>query len=236
MEQRSPDSTVLVCCATLEWLNSQNSVSRRTNFKNVTLRLIRNQFREIFIELKSDKTTCKYHLKGISVHKKFMAQGKASINFSEQNLILFIFNAPPTQLLAFLRNMFIKLSGDSGKPKVGLRAQLLSSKQCIVQEISPVTLQEVNQVKQKVGCSSTTPPGSMKRALQRPEAPSQVCHSICLKNIGCISQNSEKSRKSFFQGKKARLSISLGPGSLTQEQKNVLNAALSGKNIFFTGL
>jgi len=165
-----------------------------------------------------------------------MAQGKASINFSEQNLVLLIFNAPPTRLLAFLRTMFIKLSGDSEKPKVGLRAQLVSSKQCTLQEISPVTLQEVNQVKQKVGCSSTTPPGSMKRTLQRPEVPSQVCHSICLKNIGCISQNSEKSRKYFFQGKKARLSLSLGPGSLTQEQKNVLNAALSGKNIFFTGL
>jgi hypothetical protein len=93
-------------------------------------------------------------------------------------MVLLIFNAPPTQLLAFLRTMFIKLSGDSGKPKVGLRAQLMSSKQCTVQEISPLTLQEVNQVKQKAGCSSTTPPGIMKRALQRSEVPSQVCLNI----------------------------------------------------------
>ena len=173
MEQRSPDSSVLVCCATLEWQNSQNSVSRRTNLKSVTLRLIRNEFGEMFMDLKSDKTSCKYRLKGVSVHKKFMAQGKASINFSEQNMVLLIFNAPPTQLLAFLRTMFIKLSGDSEKPKVGLRTQLVSSKQCILQEISPVTLQEMNQVKQKVGCSSTTPPGTMKRAREK-EVSSQV--------------------------------------------------------------
>lgn len=178
MAEGSREVSVLVCCATLEWLNSQNSVSRRTNFKNVTLRLIRNEFREIFMDMKSEKTSCKYLLKGISVHKKFMAQGKASINFSEQNMVLFIFNAPPTQLLAFLRTMFIKLSADSGRSKVGLRAQLMSSKQCVLQEISPVTLQEVNQAKQKVGCSSTTPPGTMKRVLQRPELPSQVCLSI----------------------------------------------------------
>lgn len=209
MEQRSPDSSTLVCCVTVEWLNSQNSVSRRTNFKTVTLRLIRNEFREIFMVLRNEKTNCKYRLKGISVHKKFMAEGKASISFSEQKMVLLIFNAPPTQLLAFLRTMFIKLSGDQGESKVGTRTQLLSSKPSTLQETSPVTLQEVNQVKKNVGCCSGTPPGTKKRALQGQETPRQ--------------------------GKKSRMSLPLGPSPLTQEQKEVLNAALSGKNVFFTG-
>ncbi|PNF28117.1 ATP-dependent DNA helicase PIF1 [Cryptotermes secundus] len=161
------------------------------------------------MDLRSDKTNCRYHLKGISVHKKFMAEGKASISFSEQKMMLLIFNAPPTQLLAFLRTMFIKLSGDRGESKVGTRTQLLSSKPSTLQEISPVTLQEVNQVKQKAGCCSMTPPGTKKRTLQGQEAPRQ--------------------------GKKSHMSLSLGPSSLTQEQKEVLNAALSGKNVFFTG-
>lgn len=184
MEQRSPDSSALVCCVTVEWLNSQNSVSRRTNFKTVTLRLIRNEFREIFMDLRSDKTNCRYHLKGISVHKKFMAEGKASISFSEQKMVLLIFNAPPTQLLAFLRTMFVKLSGDRGESKVGTRTQLLSSKPSTLQEISPVTLQEVNQVKQKVGCCSMTPPGTKKRALQGQEAPRQVRRNVPVKDGG----------------------------------------------------
>lgn len=184
MEQRSPNSSALVCCATVEWLNSQNSVSRRTNFKTVTLRLIRNEFREIFIDLCSDKTNFRYNLKGISVHKKFMAEGKASISFSEQKMVLLIFNAPPTQLLAFLRTMFIKLSGHQGESKVGTRTQLLSSKRSTLQEISPVTLQEVNQVKQKVKCSSITPPGSKKKGLQGQESPRQVCLSVLVKSVG----------------------------------------------------
>jgi ATP-dependent DNA helicase PIF1 len=131
------------------------------------------------MELRSDKTSCRYRLKGISVHKKFMAEGKASINFSEQNMVLLIFNAPPTQLLTFLRTMFIKLSGDRGEAKVGPRAQLLSSKPSTLQEISPVTLQEVNQVKQKMGYSSITPPGTKKRAMQEQDAPKQVCLCPC---------------------------------------------------------
>jgi hypothetical protein len=113
-----------------------------------------------------------------------MAEGKASISFSEQKMVLLIFNAPPTQLLAFLRTMFVKLSGHRGASKVGTHTQLLSSKLRTLQEISPVTLHEVNQVKQRVKCSSMTPPGSKKKDLQRQEAPRQVCLSVHVKDVG----------------------------------------------------
>jgi hypothetical protein len=103
-----------------------------------------------------------------------MSEGKASINFSEQNIVLLIFNAPPAQLMAFLRTIFIKLSAVRGESKVGSRAQLLSNKPSILEEISPVTLKEINQVKQKVECSSITPPGTKKRVLQGQETHRQV--------------------------------------------------------------
>jgi hypothetical protein len=54
--------------------------------------------------------------------------------------------------------------------------------------------------------------------------------------LGALARTVRNLGSLFFQGKKARLSLSLGPGFLTEEQKNVLNAALGGKNIFFTGL
>jgi hypothetical protein len=103
-----------------------------------------------------------------------MSEGKASINFSERNMVLLIFNAPPAQLMAFLRTMFIKLSADRGESKVGPRAKLLSSKSSVLEEISPVSIQEINQVKKKIECSSMTPRGTKKRVLQRQEAHSQV--------------------------------------------------------------
>jgi ATP-dependent DNA helicase PIF1 len=136
------------------------------------------------MDMRSDKTNFRYNLKDISVHKKFMAEGKASFSFSEQKIVLFIFNAPPTQLLAFLRTMFIKLSEHQGESKVGTRTQLLSNKRSTLQEISPVTLQEVNQVKQKVKCSSMTPPGPKKKGLQGQEAFRQVCFIFLVKSMG----------------------------------------------------
>ncbi|KDR06967.1 ATP-dependent DNA helicase PIF1 [Zootermopsis nevadensis] len=175
MERQSPDSSSLVCCVTLECLNSQNSMCRRTNFKTVTLRLIRNEFRDIYIELQNNNMSCKYHLKGISVHKKFVSEGKASIHFSEQNIVLLIFNAPPVHLMAFLRTMLIKLSAARGESKVGPRAQLLSSKPKNLEEISPVSIKEINQVKKKVEFSSITPPGTKKRLSQGQEGHRLVC-------------------------------------------------------------
>ncbi|PSN54518.1 ATP-dependent DNA helicase PIF1 [Blattella germanica] len=207
MESRSPDTSTLVCAVTLEW-QSSSSVCRKTNYKNVSLRLVRNSFREMFLELRSEKAAFKYLLKGINVRQKFMSEGKASIAFSEQKMVLFISNAPPSQLLAFLRTMFIKLSGGKGE-KMGPRARLLSSKPNALEEISPVTIQELNQVKSKVKCDSSTPPGPKKRSNQEND--------------------------NHKPGKKLCLSTPLSPGSLTKEQKEVLNAALGGKNIFFTG-
>ncbi|XP_046990890.1 ATP-dependent DNA helicase PIF1 isoform X2 [Schistocerca americana] len=203
----------LSCSVTLEWLNSQNCVVRKSALKNVILRLIRNEFREIFLEILTEKGTSvnnRFQLKGITVHKKFMAEGKASINFQLQKLILLISNAPPVNLLTFLKTVFIKLSADTASTKVPIKSRLLSAKDKIIQEISPVTLQEVNKAKAKVSLPNTvtTPPTGKKRPLQTMQV---------------------------MGTKKIRIASGLDPCPLTDEQKQVLEAALKGQNIFFTG-
>ncbi|XP_047105012.1 ATP-dependent DNA helicase PIF1-like [Schistocerca piceifrons] len=203
----------LSCSVTLEWLNSQNCVVRKSALKNVILRLIRNEFREIFLEILTEKGTSvnnRFQLKGITVHKKFMAEGKASINFQLQKLILLISNAPPVNLLTFLKTVFIKLSADTASTKVPIKSRLLSAKDKIMQEISPVTLQEVNKAKAKVSLPNTvtTPPTGKKRPLQTMQV---------------------------MGTKKIRIASGLDPCPLTDEQKQVLEAALKGQNIFFTG-
>ncbi|XP_049853032.1 ATP-dependent DNA helicase PIF1 [Schistocerca gregaria] len=209
----SAECPTLSCSVTMEWLNSQNCVVRKSALKNVILRLIRNEFREIFLEILTEKGTSvnnRFQLKGITVHKKFMAEGKASINFQLQKLILLISNAPPVNLLTFLKTIFIKLSADTASTKVPIKSRLLSAKDKIIQEVSPVTLQEVNKAKAKVSLPNTvtTPPTGKKRPLQ----PMQVMGT-----------------------KKIRIASSLDPCPLTDEQKQVLEAALKGQNIFFTG-
>ncbi|XP_047105018.1 ATP-dependent DNA helicase PIF1-like [Schistocerca piceifrons] len=203
----------LSCSVTLEWLNSQNCVVRKSALENVILRLIRNEFREIFLEILTEKGTSvnnRFQLKGITVHKKFMAEGKASINFQLQKLILLISNAPPVNLLTFLKTVFIKLSADTASTKVPIKSRLPSAKDKIMQEISPVTLQEVNKAKAKVSLPNTvtTPPTGKKRPLQTMQV---------------------------MGTKKIRIASGLDPCPLTDEQKQVLEAALKGQNIFFTG-
>ncbi|KAJ4433568.1 hypothetical protein ANN_15877 [Periplaneta americana] len=193
----------LICCATLEWLNSQNTISRKAVYKTATLRLVRNEFRELLLDLRSDKVSFRYGLRGVTVRNRFMSEGKASMTFSEHNMMLLLSNAPPVQLQAFLRTAFVKLSESNGGPKPDPRTRLLSEKSNALEEISPVTLQELSKAKRRAGCSDSTPPGP-KRKVQ----------------------------ETHRSGKKLCLPTA---GALTSEQKAVLDAALAGKNIFFTG-
>ncbi|XP_069699947.1 ATP-dependent DNA helicase PIF1 [Periplaneta americana] len=193
----------LICCATLEWLNSQNTISRKAVYKTATLRLVRNEFRELLLDLRSDKVSFRYGLRGVAVRNRFMSEGKASMTFSEHNMMLLLSNAPPVQLQAFLRTAFVKLSESNGGPKPDPRTRLLSEKSNALEEISPVTLQELSKAKRRAGCSDSTPPGP-KRKVQ----------------------------ETHRSGKKLCLPTA---GALTSEQKAVLDGALAGKNIFFTG-
>nr|CAD7424250.1 unnamed protein product [Timema monikensis] len=204
--------TALMCCVNMEWRNSQQSILRKATYKTATLRLVRNEFRELFLEIRSEKSNVKHHLKGISVHKKFMTEGKASLNFPEENMVVLISNAPPSQLLLFLRALFIKLSGGKNESQVGLRERLLSKKSQALQEISPVTLQEINKAKAKSGIqtgSEVTPPSDKKRPLADKSVKRKSGKKLCLTPVAQTVLN--------------------------PEQNNVLQAALKGQNIFFTG-
>ncbi|XP_041981756.1 ATP-dependent DNA helicase PIF1 [Aricia agestis] len=209
----------LSCAATLEWISPQGSITRKVNSKQASLRLIRNEFREMFMEVSSDKQSItRLALKGINVFKKFMAEGKASIKFQEAGCTIFISNAPPTNLVSFLRTIFVKMTGDKEQnpnktPSKSIRAQLLSGKAQSFEEISPVTVADIHKAKSKIISKSTTttpsPPSKKRKAddVARGPAPKKLYSPSPLTNT-----------------------MELNP-----EQKRVLDACVSGKNIFFTG-
>ncbi|KAK7872455.1 hypothetical protein R5R35_014250 [Gryllus longicercus] len=213
MSQNNDNSSSLVCCVSLEWQNNDKGVLRRANLKTVTLRLLRNEFREIFLAVyeKTEESACKkFLLKNFAVHKKFMNEGKATINFHELHMSVMISNAPPTQLVNFLKHLYIKMCGGKNEEKPGPRARLLSGKARVLEEISPVTLQEVNGVrKPKQQAPDSTPPTGKKRT-----------------SSGILLNKAVK---------RSCLSSYIDPAPLTSEQKNVLNEALAGRNLFFTG-
>lgn len=212
------DSCPLTCTTTMEWLNAQGSIVRKVTHRTASLRLIRDNQREMFVEVNAEKANSrtKLSLKGISVFNKFMAEGKASIKFKEQNCTLFLSNAPSSQLINFLRTVFVKLSGQEEKTSKPLREKLLGNRRLGgAEEISPSTSTEMNRAKEKAMAVSratiTTPsPGTVKKRKYH-------------------SDDTPKTpvAKKLYDNPTA--------GKLTEEQSRILSAVLSGKNVFFTG-
>ncbi|XP_033330243.2 pif1 DNA helicase [Megalopta genalis] len=214
------DNCSVTCSVTIERTNSQGSLLKKVNHRSATLRLIRNNFREMLIDVQAEKgnTTARLPLKSISVFNKFMTEGKASIKFKEDNCTMFLSNAPTAQLITFLKTIYVKITNQSEKETVKnpLKERLLSNKpNGGVQDVSPATSAEVNRAKEKaIGVSRatiTTPSPSNVRKRRRTD------------------ENAPK----LAQAKK--LYENPTTGTITQEQGRILDAVLAGKNIFFTG-
>ncbi|XP_011858766.1 PREDICTED: ATP-dependent DNA helicase PIF1 [Vollenhovia emeryi] len=214
------DGCTLTCTVAVEWLNAQGSILRKATHRTASLRLIRDGKREMHVEVRAEKANAltKLPLRGISVFNKFMAEGKASIKFREQNCTLFLSNAPSSQLITFLKTIFVKLTGQEGKPaaKDPLREKLLANVQLGgAEDVSPATSAEVNRAREKAMAVSratvTTPSPGVARKRKH------------------LSGDGPKvpAAKKLYENPTA--------GELTEEQARVLNAVLSGKNLFFTG-
>lgn len=109
----------LQCSCSVEWSNAQGVVLRR--FKSLTTKLVltRNDFRDIFIDVSADKSVVhRLALKDIAVHKRFASDGKATIHFKTDKVMMMISNAPVSQLAEFLKTLFVKVTGRKESPQV----------------------------------------------------------------------------------------------------------------------
>lgn len=140
------DSSVLQCAGTIEWTDQQKKVIKKVKYPLVTVKLLRNEFRELVLSLEGGKALHKFYLNDVSIHKKFIAEGKATINFPKNNVIVMLSNAPSAQLIPFLKTLFVKITSKKQSPKVKLRDQLLSEKPHTLEEISPVNSKDVKRL------------------------------------------------------------------------------------------
>lgn len=109
----------LQCSCSVEWLNVQGVVLKR--FKSVSAKLIltRNDFRDIYLDVTADKGLAhRFPLKDIAVHKRFVTDGKATINFKSDKVMMMISNAPVAQLVEFLKTVFVKVTSRKESPQV----------------------------------------------------------------------------------------------------------------------
>lgn len=122
-------TTELDCGGNIEWLNSSQMVTKQVKVKTMDLQLIQNEFREIYLTIKSqNKINLKLPLVEVNIHKKFIVEGKATLHFTKDNVRVMISNAPPSLLMSFLKTLFVKLTSRKNSPKVNTREQLLSKK------------------------------------------------------------------------------------------------------------
>lgn len=206
----------LTCIVNIEWLNKDGTIQRKIAYKKANVRLVRNDIREIFVVITPEKAAqVRLPLKGISVHNKFMKEGKASVKFQPLNCTMYLSNAPPGQLLAFLKTIFIKMTGEkSPSVSTSLRKQLMSGRPQQFEEISPVTNIELNKALAKVGKSTDTTPSPLankKRKIERDE-------------------NSKAPA-----AKRLYTASPISNEPLDIEQREVMDACLGKHNVFFTG-
>lgn len=220
---------VLTCAVNIQWTNAVGVTGRKLVYRVATMRLVRNELREIFFKVSNEKAKpIKFKMKDIMIHKKFMNEGKATINFKAENCTVYLSNAPPGTLMLFLRTVFIKLNGSSGEKldeatmQKQLRAHMLSGKPSTFEEISPVTTTEMVLARKKAGLvqrgSDTTPSPQVakKRRLEVLNSKPQI-----------------PAAKKLYQSPDPQfLEENI---KLCQEQLDVLQACISGKNVFFTG-
>lgn len=220
------NDSIVKCAINTEWLSDNGATIKKISYKFGTLRLIRNEMKEMFVEMSSDKTVpIKLRLKSISVHKKFMMEGKASIKFIDEKCTLFLSNAPPGTLIIFLRTLMVKLTGDNSDEtkeqiKKNIRAHMLSGKPSTFEDVSPITNVELNRARSlhlsKASTTTPSPPQSKKRKLREADD-------------GSVQRPAPK--KLYTPSP-----LSIEPEEkLNQEQTDILQACISGKNVFFTG-
>lgn len=221
---------MITCAVIVDWLNAEGISIRKITYRRATIRLIRSETREMFVEVTTDKSAAaaRLVLRDILVHKKFMSEGKASIKFNRDKCMLYLSNAPPGLLMNFLKTLFVKMTIDSDdltseKLQKNIRAHLMNDGPSRFEDISPLTNVEVTRAQKMAGisrASTTTPsPPAKKRKFER------------LANDG-----SDKTANGNVPKKlNVDTTVVAAPIRLNDEQNQVLKACLDGKNTFFTG-
>ncbi|XP_037959629.1 ATP-dependent DNA helicase PIF1 [Teleopsis dalmanni] len=219
------NNAVMTCSVTVEWTTSAGAIGRKIAYRSATMRLIRNDMRELFLEMTPEKLKpIKFKLKEVLVHKKFMAEGKASINFRSEKCTMYFSNAPPDTLVGFLRIIYIKLNGTDNN-ETPLRNSVprhMLSKPNSFEEVSPITSNELIIAKRKAGLLRNSAAGVSPLAYKKRK----------LEDLSSNDSSNEPHAKKLQQKPSFFLEDSL---PLCEEQLEVLHACKSGKNVFFTG-
>ena len=97
------------------------------------------------LHCESGSSAHKFSLRDFQLHKRFMKEGKATIELKDQNVRLMMSNAPPNILLVLLKTLVCKQAAKGEKEikplgPSAIRDRLLSTAPSTFDEISPLTV------------------------------------------------------------------------------------------------
>ncbi|XP_069795057.1 ATP-dependent DNA helicase PIF1 [Narcine bancroftii] len=215
------------CSVTVEYLSLAGQSTKRKNFRNVTVTLGRNEFREILLLVHDGKLSQNFVLHEIQLFTRFIRDGKSSIKLIPENIQILISNCPPDKLKIFFKMLSIKYAADKKTRKpVSDRTRLLSTLPRTFDTISPLQVQDMERANQVLLQRNVKSPISFK-GLKNTGKKQQVKRLRTTSSEECLSKEAKPTKKPI-------LSMWMGR-TLSKEQAHVLTMILKGKNIFFTG-
>ena len=152
--QLSPtmDLNTISCSASLEELSTAGEVLKKAFHRNITFTLGRNEFRDVILCVSyNSKKEVKHILRDITVHKKFVKDGKATVKLIGEKLQYMISNCAPDKLVMFLKTMSTKLECLRKKGFVPDRMKWKSDLPREFQEISPLTMRDLKEANEAKG-------------------------------------------------------------------------------------
>ena len=146
------DLNTITCSASVEELSPTGEVIKKAFHRNITFTLGRNEFRDVILCVSySSKKEMKHILRDITVHKKFVKDGKATVKLVGDKLQFMISNCAPDKLIMFLKTMSTKLECLKKKGFVPDRLKWKSDLPREFQEISPLTMRDLKEANEAKG-------------------------------------------------------------------------------------
>uniref|UniRef100_A0A2C9LRZ0 ATP-dependent DNA helicase PIF1 n=1 Tax=Biomphalaria glabrata TaxID=6526 RepID=A0A2C9LRZ0_BIOGL len=230
------ENPTLVCSVSIEELSPTGNILRKVHHRSLTMTLGRDEFRELQMKVSFPKKECKYAVKELIIHKKFVKDGKATIKLPDHKIQFMLSNCPPDKLVLFLQTLQTKLDVLKQKGFVSQRSKLFSGKQHDFDEISPLTLKDLQVA--HAGKAAQPPTLNLANKKRPLEAAGQVTSSNPTeqdaKRLKLVATKAALLKMTKINGISPS-KVLAKPVQLTLEQNNVLEAVLRGRNIFFTG-
>ena len=214
----------LDCSLVAEKLSPTGQVTKRSVHRKASLMLERNEFKEIVLKVNIGNLLSRYLIHDIGVFQRFVKDGKATLMLDKENQRFLMSNCPPDKLKVFLKALTTKLDLVKMKNPITDRQRLFSEKQRTFQEISPLTLKDLNTVH-----SSRAKMYEQKKDFFTPKSKRKRASDNDKENV-----DPAMTKRMKLNGSAPKIPV-ISTTILSPEQKRVLETVLKGQNIFFTG-